>query len=208
MKNRFLILMAIIFVIMISCDKEKEDIKSDDILFSELSSPIIASTVRDWDIEDRGVCSVDIPIPSDSLSIIDLDINNDAENDFRITLSHNYFEPTEYCGHCSVYRYDIKIQGIGVSDSIACVDQSYIPSYFCSSDTIAVDNDWTNDAILIMKNRCAMISFDIEDEFIGFKHGNQIGWIKIQSTSDNGVKIESYAINLTENRKILAGQTE
>lgn len=204
----FLFLAATIFMIIISCDKEKEELKSDDILFSDLSNPITASTVRDWDIEDRGVCSVDIPTPSDSSTIIFLDINSDTENDFKITLSHNYFETTEHCGHCSVYRYDIKIQGISESDSIACVDQSSIPAYFSISDTIAIDNDWTNDAILIMKNKCAMISFDIEGEYIGFKHDNQIGWIKIQSTSDNGISIENHAINLTENKKILAGQTE
>jgi hypothetical protein len=208
--KRTILFLAAFLVIISACEKDKNDDneKLDEIWFSNLTNPVTASSVKDWDLQDRGVCQVDVPIPTDSSATILLDINNDSENDYMITLSHGYFEPTEYCGHCSAYRYDIKIKGIKTSDSIVCVDQSSIPEYFTDSDTITANKDWTNEAILIMKNRCAMISFDIEGEYIGFKHNNQIGWIKIQSTSDNGLTIENYAINLTDNNSILAGQTE
>jgi hypothetical protein len=193
---------------MISCHKEKNKIKPDDILFSNLSSPILASTVRDWSFENHGVCSVDIPIPADSSNTILLDINNDSDYDFKITLSHNYWEPTQYCGHCSVYNYDIKINGINSSNSIAFNNQSFKTKYFNNSDKISSENSWKNQAILTMKGGCMRPTFDIEGEYIGFKHNDQIGWIKIQQLANNGILVENYAINLTDKKSIIAGQKD
>lgn len=199
---------ASIMFILISCDKEIDNIKPDNILFSDLISPITKSTVRDWDVEDHGVCRVDIPVPKDSSTTILLDVNNDAETDFVIKLSHNYWEPTQYCGHCSVYEYDIKIEGANSYDSIAFSEQSYTPKYFGIQDTISFDNSWKSDAILIMEGGCVRPTFQIEDEYIGFKHNNQIGWIKVEPAPYNGLTIEDYAINLTDNKIIIAGQKE
>jgi len=207
MKIRFL-LPALIMLILISCNKEKDKIEPDNILFSDLVSPITKSTVRDWYIEDHGVCIADIPVPEDSSTAILLDVNNDAENDFIVLLSHSYWEPTEYCGHCSIYDYRIRIEGTNGSDSIASLEQSTIATYFGDSDSITFDNSWTSVAILVMKGGCVRPTFAIEDEYIGIKHNNQIGWIKVASASNNGLTIENYAINLTDNKIILAGQTE
>lgn len=207
MKYSFLLLTAIV-IMLISCEKEEDDIKTDNILFSDLDSSITASTVRDWDIEDRGVCKVDIPIPGDSSTSIHIDINNDSKTDFIIELSHNYWVPTQYCGHCSIYEYDIKIRGANGSDSIASMSNSPIAAYFGYSDKISLNNTWTNEAILVMRGGCVRPTFIVGNDYIALKHNNQIAWMKIEEAPDNGLTIKNYAINLTENRSIKAGQKE
>ncbi len=197
-------------MIIISCDNEKnekEDIKPDNILFGNLSSPLAASTVRVWDVEDHRICRVDIPLPSDSSATIMLDVDNNNISDFKIVLSHNYWEPTQDCGHCSLYEYDIKIQGVNGSDSIAAaVDKPLGARYFKDSYIISFDHSWTKQAILIMSGGCNRPTFTIESQYIGFKHNNQVGWIKLAPSSNNGLSIENYAINLTDYKTIKAGQ--
>jgi hypothetical protein len=205
MKTRCL-LFATITLIIISC--KKDETQPDNIVFGNMSSTITKSTVRYYDIEDHSVCRVYIPIPTDSSTTIPLDINNDDENDFIIKLSHNYWVPTEYCGHCSIYEYNIIIQGVSSYDYIAMSDQSTTAAYFDNSDIISLDNMWTNEAILILEGGCIRPIFDIENEYIGFKHDKKIGWIKIESSANNGLTVENYAINLTDNNSIIAGQTE
>lgn len=203
-----IIFLAAILSTVISCDKITEEIKSDNILFSNLSDPISASTVIDWDILDRGVCTQKTPIPGDSSATILLDINNDAENDFKIALSHNFFPHTQYCGHCSIYEYNITIQGINSSDSITIDEEWGGAKYFGDSVTITFNNSWTDKAILKRENKCNPAYLGMIDDYVGFKHNNQIGWIKIHFTSINGLVIENYAINLTEQNSIYGGQTE
>jgi len=208
MKNLFFLL-TVIGLLIISCGKETKEIvnEPDKILFSDLNTPLAKSTVRYYDIEDHGVCTVNIPIPSDSSASILLDINNDQEDDFIIKLSHNYWEPTEYCGHCSIYEYDIQIQGIHSFDLIAHDDQFFV-KYFDYSDTISLNNSWINNTTLLMQGGCLRPIFNLENKFIGFKHHEQIGWIKVISIPNNGISIENYAIHLTNNKLITAGQTE
>ncbi len=206
MKN-LLLFLTIGAIILTSCDKE-DGIEADQIIFSDLSSPVTASTVRDWDIEDLGVCKVDIPIPGDSSTTINIDINNDSKTNFIIELSHNLWVPTQYCGHCSIYEYDIIIRGVNSLDSIAYSDYPSVAAFFKDGDQLSLDNTWTHEAILVMRGGCLRPTFTVENEYIGLKHNDQMAWMKIEEAPDNGLIIMNYAINLTENKTIKAGQTE
>jgi hypothetical protein len=204
--KKMVYLLAIILITNISCEKEKE-IVPDNILFSNFCNPIVKSTVKDWKPYYPGGPMV-IPVPIDSTTSVFLDINNDLVNDFVINLSHGEFIYSICPGHTSFYCYYINIKGINSSDYIRSINrygQNY-SEYFRNGETIEFDNSWTNEAILVEKEDCPAVLVEIEDAYIGFKHNNQLGWIKIKPVSNNGLAIENYAINLTNKRKILAGQ--
>ncbi|MCF8360329.1 MAG: hypothetical protein K9H26_16365 [Prolixibacteraceae bacterium] len=208
MRN-ILFLSGIILLLFISCDEAYDEPETipDAIIFSNLNAPISKHTVRYYSIQDHGVCRANIPNPGDSVTTINLDVNNDSTADFTIRLSHSYWEPTQYCGHCSIYSYDINIRGNSSSDSIAVApDEPWVARYYGETDTISFDNDWGSELILSMKGGCVRPTFSIEDEYIGFKHNNLLGWIKLKPQENNGILVENFAINLSPNKTIRAGQ--
>lgn len=170
---------------------------------------MIAESVREWYLFDLGsLCSNDFPIPGDSSTSILLDINRDGEDDFRIAVWHRYFDPEMYCGHCmDMHEYTVEIQGINPGDSILCNIRSPI-AYFNNSDTIRMGTILTQSIRMIYKNTCNGYVYVVYGEYIGFAHGEQLGWIKIQQTPNNGIIVENFAINLTERNPIIAGQVE
>jgi hypothetical protein len=205
LKN-FNIPLFFILTLLFSCTKKNSNPKSDSILFKSLDSTIHINSVRSWGVEDHTICSVSIPIPSDSTSKIEIDINYDKINDFSIAVSHKLFIPTTYCGHCSIYDYGINIYGINSSDSIVSINQSSNATYFKNNDKINSKNTWAKSSILTMEGGCNRPIYKIDNEYIGIKHNNQVGWIKIKAAPNNGIIIENFAINLTDNNGIVAGQ--
>ncbi len=206
----YLFLISALVLFVFSCDKNKLQVKEepDNILFSNLPNPISESTVRYYNVENHTVCQVDVPIPTDSSTAISIDVDKDSNIDFIFNLSHNYWNPTQYCGHCSIYEYQITIKGVNINDAVAIYNQSQTTRFYAENDTVFNEISWANSTILIMEGGCMRPTFLLEDEYIAFKHNNMLGWIKLKDESNNGISIENYAINLTENKPIFAGQTE
>ena len=85
------------------------------------------------------------------------------------------------------------------------------PVFYDSLITIQKYSLWKNFVFLSVSSPSFGVYFDFTASFIGYKIENKYGWIKISpyigaSGGGNGVVIEKYAINLTEDNLIKAGQ--
>jgi len=121
------------FALIISCTKDSPE-KHDNIVYQKFYPAINMSSVQNYTLQDHAVCTAYIPNPEDSTITYNLDINNDQLPDFLIEVSHNWWEPTQYCGHCSIYEYQITISGINPGDSIG-VDSNF-SGFYASLDTL------------------------------------------------------------------------
>lgn len=195
-----------LIVLAVSCKKDSEE-TADNILYKKLDPSTSLSTVRFYTIENLGVCTSQIPTPSDSSTYTDIDVDADSKPDYRITSSHNKWVETQYCGHCSIYEYNIQITGLSSTDYISVSSNgSSNVRYYEASTTISKADYWNNTVYLSMQGGCSRPIVDTRDSYIGFKHNNKYGWIHIAPVSNNGIEVKEYAVNLTETNSVKAGQ--
>jgi PKD repeat protein len=177
--------------------------RPDQIYFSNLSESIVRSTVRSFrwvtDIRNPGFW----PTPPDSSTSIELDVDNDNQNDFIINLSHHPQEPP-FLGSGDGYRFFIQIVGLSNADSIAHTKLPNVAGYYAEAEPIPFNSTWSSKGVLSLRGFA--MEFQIEGDYIGFKHQNSVGWIKIKALDLNGIAVENFAINLTAEKRILAGQ--
>ena len=73
----------------------KESVK----ILNDIQPDIEINTIRDYYTNMNPYCGP-LPLPNDSSTYVDLDLDGDSENDFRIQINHYEPEINEYCGHC------------------------------------------------------------------------------------------------------------
>ncbi|HPR33835.1 MAG TPA: hypothetical protein PLK12_17165 [Prolixibacteraceae bacterium] len=189
-----------------SCERESLT-PVDEIHYTDIVPDKEFHTVRSFSPSLVSVFSCsDIPEPADSSVTFDLDINNDSISDFRINASHRAYTDG-YCGHCSVFTYNIYIEGCTDQDSIACTEQIWIARLFNSGDSIQAKNTWSPRAELVLLEGCALpFQTDFDRGYIGVKTGSLYGYIHVEKMPFHGIRILEFGFNASENRSIVCGQ--
>ena len=151
-----------------------------------------------------------IPTPQDSSVSMAIDVDGDAISDFVFEAQHA--QVLYFCGsHCVCSYYRISIISKNNTSWISSMlknNLDYIPIYYDSLEIIKKDSIWKNRAFLYLYSPGAPFSADFSSSYIGIKINDKFGWIKIEPIEGNGVRIIEYAINLTKNNEIKAGQQE
>lgn len=192
MKTVFLIII-LPGLLMISCDKSAKV----DILYTDIVPDVEIQSVDSYSYFDNGLKTCTIPSPLDSTITYQVDIDKNSQDDFIIKVAH--VQESWSASHCQVYSYYISIEGLSDNNSIA-----NSPKFFYANDPINDQVSWTNYLAIYLDN--VYMYFDFDDCYIGVKVMDSYGWIKISKLSNNGIRIEEYAINKEAHAGILCGQ--
>jgi len=183
----------------------------DKILYKELNPTVQLNTVKSITSYNYGICTEDRPTPRDSITSWGLDIDSDSKNDFKFIVEHSNWatdHPNDYCGHCNIYVYFIKMKALNSGDSISYNPHMDEPKSYNTTEYISTTDAFRNFNILYIQGGCGSVipRFKFQDSYIGIKHGNKLGWIHIVPFGINGIEIKEFAINDTENNAIKAGR--
>jgi len=200
--------MVLFGVLAISCEKDNSAPDKDEIVYNDIVPDKEIQTIIFYTFQDHAICTANVPTPSDSVVLYDLDLNKDQVADFRIRVAHSLYTDG-YCGHCDKFTYNISIQGLSENDSVASSDSQFppIPKIFNESDTIDKNNPWLSRADILLLEGCLLpFQTDFENGFIGVKIKNSYGYIYIEKMINNGIRILEHGFNKTENSIIKCGQ--
>ncbi len=169
------------------------------------------------------------PIPSDSITMDSLDINNDSITDFNITMRHWYHWYTNGAGNPHTansvnYSYSMSITSSNSNAEVALSSpQAYFNGrLFEEDDEIkwnTSDNPivWSSGASLFRTGgafAAGQGSYGFSGtKFLGVRlkngSGYNYGWLKInKSSTEFKLQLLSFGFNHTINNPILAGQQE
>jgi hypothetical protein len=207
-----------LFLVFTSCKKEKiqttsenpipiEDSQKDSILYKEFQNGFEYYTVDTFNYQDHSICSTYIPIPSDSSTSFEIDMNSDNKMDFKFNVQH-VKNTTTYCGHCDTYTYSVTVYTNNQEDSIAVSDQKLIANLLKESDTINNDLKWSHLAQLTVQPACfGPFVTDFKEGYLAVKVGSSFGYVYVQKIENkNGIRILKAGFNLTPNKVIICGQ--
>ena len=190
-----------------ACDKDNPEPK-DDIVYYDFQPDIEVNTIRDYYTSVNPYCGP-LPLPNDSISFFDLDLNNDSEIDFKIEIRHYQQEITQYCGHCGIFHIKtVKVKPLNSNGfiSIDTASELLIRNYD-TTQVISSSDLWKNENVPALHGGgCNTYNFGFEDTYWGLKLDNGIAWIHIERVGNNGLRIKEFAYNLTKNNSIKAGQ--
>ena len=212
MRSLKIILILTINVIIFSCDdKNDSETEPDNIKYSDSLPVNSLNTVRYFtpsQVPDYIQNCPSMPTPQDSSAFLNVDLDEDSINDFVFEAKH---ERLNYgCGsHCICSYYQISISSLNNSSFISSRlkdNMDYVPIKYDSLEIIEKDSLWKDKAFLLLDSPQAPFSAGFNTCFIGFKIKDYYGWIKINPIVGNGLEIKKYALNLTENNIIKAGQ--
>jgi len=211
MKHFFLII-GVISMIIISCDEETETELKDKIIYVDLSADLTLHPVDSVGFHPSGLCQEVIPFPSDSTVIVDLDINQDGDDDFRFTYS-TFYEWVSASSPCANYNSTLQVSGLKADNKIMVANEDMNEiSVLENGDLINSDQLFSDNAIIYRDNAMAFLYFGdfLGEGFIGFKlSGGELGWIKLDFQKDSFTcEIMEYGYNETINSQMTAGQME
>ena len=191
-----------------SCKKNSDEPQKDDIVYKNINPDKEIQTVSFYTLQDHGICTANIPAPTDSIVNYDLDIDNNQVADFRIKVAHTKY--LDYCGHCDVFTYNISIEGLSVDNTVAnSASPNMIAKFFNASDVVDKNNEWVSLATMVLLEGCALpFQTDFTDGYIGVKIKNSYGYIQLERMSNNGIRILEHGLNKTANNAIKCGQTK
>lgn len=180
-----------------------------DVLYTDVSPDKELQTVLEFTESPIPLDCNDIPTPTDSTTIYDVDLNQDEITDFTIEVAHSEFLD-EYCGHCLVFTYSIIISSSNSDNYIAITDENFkLSKMFSPHSEIGIDNMWSNSAYILMQQGCALpFQQDFSDGFIGVKMMNNIGYIQVAKLPHFGIAIKTLGYNNIENNSLTAISAE
>ena len=197
----------ILLLFLIACRKEK----SLDNILPKPDKIKYFDFVPDTNVHSvRTSSPLSYVIPGDSSASMKIDLNGDSKTDIEFVATHS----TDYINpHYTAYYFGVWINSNNDSLLISSKNTKYgdRPVFYDSLITVQKDSLWKTHVLLSISSPSAGVYFDFKASFIGYKIGNKYGWIKISpytgtSGGANGVVIENFAINLTENNLIKTGQ--
>jgi hypothetical protein len=199
-------------MIIISCDKDSDNELKDKIIYLDLTPDLVLHPVDSVGLHPSGFCNEKIPFPTDSTVLIDLDINQDGEDDFRFTYS-TFYEWVSASSPCANYNSTLQVSGLTVENKIKVANEDMNEiSILKNGDIIDADLLYASNAIIYRDNAMAFLNFgDFSGEgFIGVKlSSGELGWIKLNFEKDSFTcTIMEYGYNETVNSQITAGQIE
>ncbi|PBQ33461.1 hypothetical protein CNR22_17315 [Sphingobacteriaceae bacterium] len=209
MKNYISGILTLSLLFSLSCKKKSEnpaiqtEEPKDEIIYSEFKSGITIQSVLSYSF-NNSACAYTYPLPSDSTTTYNLDVNGDQVADYLLKASHSLYTGSEYCGHCPTYNYLVVISALNSQSSLAAQNTSPGAKIFKESIVIGQENVWVN-SIALRLQQCSA-SWDFSAGYVGVKIGNNFGYIRINPLSTNGIQIQEVGFNKTANRPITSGQ--
>ncbi len=208
MKKGFFWIMIIGFITF-SCDKVNPEPK-DEIIYTDVQPDIERTTIRDYYNNMNPFCGP-LPLPNDSLSSFDLDLNNDSETDFKIEIRHYEQELTQYCGHCGIFHIKtIQVKPLNLKGfiSLDTASQYWIRNYD-TTQLISNSDSWTQESVTaLLKDGCLIPNVSFDDTFWGLKLDDRLAWIHVERIGNNGFRLKDFAYNMTKNKSIKTGQKD
>jgi hypothetical protein len=211
-KAGLLLSISLLSLMAISCKKDKfsdqNPLPQNNVFYKDFLPDKEMQSLRSYSIIYHSICSQEKPIPRDSVINVDLDLDNDRKDDFRIIVKHNPY--SGYCGHCESFTYNISIEGLSSVDSIAKLNNQYpIVKIFAKSDSINSNNSWVSRGDILLSGRCLyQYTADFDEGFIGVKIKKCYGYIHIKKLTNNGIQISEHGFNKAQNSVITCGQIE
>lgn len=208
MKNFLVITLA--FAMLVSCKKDRhKDLRlPDNILYHKFDPDLSARSVRYFQYVTP-YCG-DVPVPSDSLTSLQVDLNNDSTVDFKFIINHEGLPDWPGSAHCPHLHFNIAIfsENDKVWLSVTGTSGTPVMLHDTINGVISGNCIWETTCLLRSQYVWVLAGFetDFTDSYIGIKIYNNYGWIHIRPSSLNGIEISEFAINRTENNSIRAGQ--
>lgn len=196
---------VIMLVFIAACQPEQTK-PADDIVYVDVTPDIVLQSVRYFTPSQiTWMNCPDVPVPVDSTTTCELDMNGDDAADFLIDVSHWFYGS---CGHCESYIYQIFIEGVFGRNFVAMNDTlDQVPQMLNAGDTIDADRHWAARADLLFSGGCSSdFLADFEDGYIGVKVGDAYGYIHVAKIPENGIEVTEYGLNISSGRPIVCGQ--
>ena len=205
-----------LFCILISSckkggDQKNDSILPDKILYTDIDPDTTFTSVRSW--FDTGLGT--IPYPSDSSAGITLDVDHNGLPDLSLRV-FTFYQFVSASSPEANYNYGVIINTYDTKDSVV-FDQTSGPCWaaktFLQDSVISGNFKFTYSASIYASGYstgCNVLP-KVGDKYYGFKiwnNGNyNYGWILLNFNSMK-LTLKEYAVNLTPNKPIKAGQKE
>jgi hypothetical protein len=150
-----------------------------------------------------------IPVPTDSTSSIQIDMDQNGTFDFSITCS-TWYQFVSASGPCANYNSSIFISGSSDSNEIALGSLYNTAKDFEFGDEIFDENSWSHISTLQLHVATAPFQTDFVDEkYVGIRMrspvGYQYGWILLEKIGFK-LYVKSSGIQTCPTKAIQAGQ--
>jgi hypothetical protein len=187
MKKLFKYSFLLLIIIIISCDKDTIEIEKTLIVGISDSKMIIKdidpdTIITSWEIKSN----------------YSIDINYDYTDDINVSVLNQYM-----FGGMSLWNSELKIETLN-SETFVMVDSIY-PQVLSFGDTISIQENWRNGSLLLLHSSegCCPPTGNSYHEgywkeknenYIGIRYQDRLGWIKIGVPGYTSIKIYKYAL--------------
>ena len=202
-------LFATVTLIVLSCNKDKKEEPADEIIYNSPDN-VSVSTIRSYYTSMNPFCG-ELPLPDDSLAVINIDLDGDQADDFSLEVKHYLQELTQYCGHCGIFHIKtINVKPLSGEAFISLDTASkYWIRYYNETEIVSADDEWSQNTVTaLLEDGCMIPTVNFSDTYFGLKYKNMLGWMHVQRSGNNGLVITGFACNKTAGRPIKTGQTE
>ncbi len=150
-----------------------------------------------------------IPVPTDSISTIQIDMDQNGTFDFSITCS-TWYQFISASGPCANYNSSMIVSGITPDNEIAIGNSYNASRYINYGEEISEQGTWLNSSLLQLHVATAPFQTDFNGEkYIGIRiktsEGFRYGWILFEKTS-YVLYVKSTGIQTCASKAIQAGE--
>ena len=184
----------------------------DDISYNDIIPDLVLNPVDSVGQHQSSLCEEPIPFPTDSISTVYLDLNQDGINDYSFTYE-TYYEWVSASSPCANHNSILNVVGLidGNEICVANEDMDEV-SVFQDGDPIDRSQLFANSAVIYRDQAFAFLYFGgFSDEgCIGVKlSSGELGWIKLDFQQNLFLcYIKEFAINKNVLLEIRAGQMQ
>lgn len=203
---------SLIFLTFISCALlfeacRKETTLDDSVILWKEFSPSIHLSCVDTMVPHPSGCGL-IPIPSDSTSMVLLDVDSDGITDFEVTCT-TWYQFVSASGPCANYNSSMIISGTSTNNEIATTGNWNEFYHFNIGELINANNQWMNYSTLQLHAAQGPFGADFNGlQYAGVrmkKDGEfHYGWVLFEKT-DYNLYIRSVGIQTCPQLEIKAG---
>lgn len=206
----FTVILLSVFALSCKKDEQPPPPQPDNILHTELQT-YLEVTAADTAIVHPAGCGT-IPFPSDSSASLSFDVNNDGVDDYTIQCD-SWYNYVSSLYPCSNYNSVIQLSGTNTNNLVFYTGSHPTAKRY---DSTAVINNYyaAHQNGFLLRTGSGVYPWGCDfngDAYLGIKmiDGNDeyFGWVHLNKT-DFLITLKSYALNLTPNNPINAGQIQ
>jgi hypothetical protein len=202
--KKSLILGVLVITILLSCKKETPIVNNplpDQIYYRDISPDTTFNSVQYYLGNGE-------PFPKDTSVSFSLDIDSNFISDYKFSVNHYFYKQTS---HDKYYHYINQVKSLSPTDSIAVISKNSSNALALKEGDIISNNlNYSNAANLLLNLPGVPISYVFSGKYLVIKRSinntTMLGWIKLKLAQKNGLTIEEFAFNKTNNNSIICGQ--